>query len=98
MGPLRAQRTVTVVNAQGLHLRPLDMFVKLAGQYESRIELEKMGDRVDGKSILAILTLSVEMGAELTIEAFGDDSEEAADALAQLIASGFPEENTTNNT
>ena len=69
MGEPRAQRTVTVINPQGLHLRPLDMFVKLAGQFESRIELEKKGDRVDGKSILAILTLSVEQGTELTIMA-----------------------------
>ena len=55
-------RTVIVTNPQGLHARPADLFVKLASQFESKIEVIKDGERVDGKSILDILTLAAVAG------------------------------------
>ena len=87
-----ASRTVIVVNPQGLHARPVDLFVKLANQFESRIEVIKGGERVDGKSILSVLTLAAEQGTQLSIEATGHDAEAALDALAELIEKGFAEE------
>ena len=87
-------QTVVVTNPQGLHARPADMFVKLAGRYEARIEVIKDGERVDGKSILAILTLAAVEGSELTIEATGPDAEAALDALAKLVSRDFDENGT----
>ena len=72
-----AFRTVVVTNPQGLHARPADMFVKLASKYQSNIEVIKDGERVDGKSILAILTLAAVQGTQLRIEATGPDAEAA---------------------
>jgi phosphocarrier protein len=67
------------------------MFVKLAGQYQSRIEVIKDSERVDGKSILNILTLAAVEGTTLQIEATGSDAEAALDALVDLVARNFPE-------
>ncbi len=82
-------RTVVVSNQQGLHARPADLFVKLAGQFESKIEVIKDNERVDGKSILEILTLAARQGTQLTIEATGPDADNALEALAELVESGF---------
>src|SRR5690242_6067866 len=71
------RRTVIVTNPQGLHARPADLFVKLASQFESQIEIIKDSERVDVKSILAILTLAAVEGTELSIEATGTVAERA---------------------
>ena len=60
----KISRTVVVTNPQGLHARPADLFVKLASQYQATIEVIKDGERVDGKSILAILTLAAVQGTQ----------------------------------
>ena len=96
MTQITASRTVTVVNPQGLHARPVDLFVKLAVQFKSKIEVVKAGVRVDGKSILSVLTLAAEQGTQLSIEATGHDAEAALDALTGLIENGFAEEEEVN--
>lgn len=84
-----AHCTVTVTNPLGLHLRPAFMFAQLAGQFESKIEVIKGGERIDGKSILSILTLAAEKGTILKIEAVGNDAQAALEALVQLVEQGF---------
>ena len=81
-----------LTNPQGLHARPAHMFVKLATKFESAIELIKDSERVDGKSILAILTLAAGEGSTLNIEATGRDAEQALDALVELVAQNFSED------
>ena len=85
-------RTVTVSNPQGMHARPVDLFVKTALQFESNIQLVKDGERVDRKSILAILALGAQQGTQLAIEAIGSDADVALDALVTLVEQGFDEE------
>ncbi len=85
-------RTVTIVNSPGLHLRPAKLFVEMASTFRSRIELIKDDMRIDGKSILSILTLGAAQGTQVSLEGTGPDSQAAVEALAALIESGFPEE------
>jgi phosphocarrier protein len=80
-------KRVVVSNKQGLHARPADMFAKTAARFDSRIEVVKDGHRVDGKSILGVLTLVAEQGTELSIEATGHDAQEALKALVALVES-----------
>lgn len=86
-------RAVTIVNPNGLHARPADKMVRMASQYKSRIEIIKGHERVDGRSIISLLTLAAEQGTELVVQATGDDAQAAVDALAELIANHFHEEN-----
>jgi phosphocarrier protein len=67
------------------------MFVKCAGQFDSKIEVVKDSIRADGKSILSALTLVAEAGSELLIEATGHDAAEALAALVELVETGFVE-------
>lgn len=89
MEPPSVSKTVTVVNAQGLHARPADLFVKTANRFTSSIEVTKGNETVDGKSILSILTLAAEQGTELEINATGNDAREALAALSDLFEQGF---------
>ena len=87
-------RSVIVTNPQGLHARPADLFVKTALRFRAKIEVIKDGERVDGKSILSILTLGAPEGTELVIEATGEDAVTALDALVDLVAHDFHETET----
>jgi phosphotransferase system HPr (HPr) family protein len=70
------------------------MFARLARQFHSRIELVRDDRRVEASSIIDLLTLGAGPGTELILEAEGDDAEQAVEALARLVESGFPLEGT----
>jgi phosphotransferase system HPr (HPr) family protein len=80
-----ATKEVIVVNPQGLHARPADAFARLASQFVSMIDVVKEGQRANGKSILDLLMLAAEEGTVLTIEARGEDAEDAIEALGRLL-------------
>ena len=82
-------RRVTVVNPLGMHARAAARFVRLAGQFRSRIQVAR-GERImDGKSILGLLLLAAARGTALDITADGTDESEALAALCALVARGF---------
>jgi phosphotransferase system HPr (HPr) family protein len=85
-------RVIVIQNEQGLHARPAMLFAKLAMQFRSRVELVNGTHRVDGKSTLHLMTMGATKGTELILEAEGDDAEEAVEALAALVETGFDEE------
>ncbi len=85
------RRIVVIANEQGLHARPADLFVRLANRYEAEIQVVKDDRRVDGKSILDILTLGAGQGSQLVIEAVGRDAEDALEALVALFEQNFAE-------
>ena len=79
------QRTLKIQNSLGLHLRPVSLFVAEASKYRSRIFVSKDGVRVNGKSPVGIMMLAAGEGSTITIEAVGDDAEEALDGLEDLV-------------
>jgi phosphocarrier protein HPr len=85
------QRVVVISDKDplGLHIRPAEQFARLAMKFESEIEVVRDTLRVDGKSIMHMLTLGAEPGVELRLEACGADAEAAVDALVRFIESGF---------
>ena len=82
--------TVTINNPQGLHMRPAYLFAETAAKFESKIELVKEDVRIDGKSVLSILTLGATQGTEVSVEATGVDAQVAIETLEELLVSGFP--------
>ena len=82
-------RAVMLNHANGLHARPAELFARTAMKFESKVEVLCHSERVDGKSILHLLTMGATQGTELIIEADGKDAEQAVEALARLIESDF---------
>jgi phosphocarrier protein len=90
MSSTSATAKVTIQNPQGLHMRPAYLFAETASKFESQVELIKEDVRINGKSVLDILTLGAAQGTEILLEATGDDAHAAIETLEQLVVSGFP--------
>ncbi len=94
-----SSREAIVVNEQGFHARPAMKFADLANTFASEIVVTKRGgvdgepdETVDGKSIMALLTVMGIEGTKYQIEATGDDAEKAVESLAELFERKFDEE------
>ncbi|MEO6778230.1 MAG: HPr family phosphocarrier protein [Gemmatimonadaceae bacterium] len=86
-----AERTVTIVNKNGVHARPAAEIVKTAGKFASNITIVRDDLEVNGKSIMGVMMLAAECGSQIILRATGDDAEAAVEALAQLVAARFGE-------
>lgn len=86
------KKTATIVNKLGLHARPSAMLVTTAAKFKSEVFFSRDGLRVNGKSIMGVMTLAAEKGVELVVEVDGPDEEQAILAIVEVITSGFGEE------
>lgn len=84
--------TVKLLNESGLHARPANMFIRTAQKYKCDINLIKDTVKVDGKSILGLLTLGATKDTMITIEADGEDEKTAIIELKELINNKFGED------
>ena len=71
------RRTLDIVNRLGLH---------------ARVGVEKDGQSADGKSIMAVMMLAAAKGAQITVETEGPDADAALEAITELIADCFGED------
>lgn len=85
-------RVATIVNRRGLHARAAAKFVKLAGQFQAEVTVEKRGTVVSGLSIMGLMMLAAGPGCSIELKATGADAEGALGALVELIESKFGEE------
>jgi len=85
------ERSVKIVNKNGLHARPAAELVKTASRFQSEITMVRDDLEVNVKSIMGVMMLAAECGSSILIRADGPDAEQAADALAALVATGFGE-------
>ena len=84
-------KDVVVENQVGLHARPATFFIQKANEFKSSIWVEKEERRANAKSLLGVLSLGIMGGTQIRIIAGGTDEQEAVDALAKLVESGFSE-------
>jgi phosphocarrier protein len=85
-------RDLEIVNRKGLHARATAKFVQCCEKFDAVITVSKEGETVGGSSIMGILTLGAARGSTITVTAAGPQAKEALDALAELIANRFGEE------
>ena len=86
------QKTVRVINRAGIHARPAALLVQTAKDFVCEIIFERGDDRINGKSIMGIITLGASYGSDITIIADGIDEIKAVEALARLFETKFEEE------
>jgi len=86
------RKRITIKNRAGIHARPAALLVQTANSFDSDIYLEKDSERINGKSIMGIITLGATYNAEINIIADGNDEEEAVEAIASLFEKKFEEE------
>ena len=82
------QKTFTITNKMGLHMRPANTFVTEMSKFSSDVDIVFGGKRINGKSIMNIMA----GGSEITVECSGADENEMLKKAEELITSGFGEE------
>jgi phosphotransferase system HPr (HPr) family protein len=82
-----------VINQLGLHARAAAQLVRLAGTFQSNIELQRVDNAVaaDAKSILSVLTLAASRGTELELQVEGEDERRALESIEEIFLKGFGE-------
>lgn len=90
-GDFVIKKDLILINDEGLQLRPAAIFVKIANKFESELEVETMNKRVNGKSIIGIMSLGAFKGEKITLIAKGKDESELIDKITTAIESGFRE-------
>lgn len=80
-----------ITNKLGLHARAAGKFVEAASRFDSEVWLTKGSNRVNGKSIMGVLTLAAARGETVVMEIDGPDEEKALKVLKKLVRSGFGE-------
>jgi len=85
------ERTVKIINKAGLHTRPAATVVKMAAKYKCEFFISRGGMNINGKSIIGVMTLAAEEGAELVLSFNGEDEEQAAKEIIDYFERGFDE-------
>lgn len=78
-------KEIVVRCESGLHNRQATYFVQKSNEYVSDIWVETGSRKMNAKSLLGIMSLSVITGSTVLISASGDDEEEAVNALEALL-------------
>ena len=82
-------KDLTLLNRYGMHVRPAGLFAKTASRHDADVRVEKDGNIVSGKSIMALMTLEATCGTVLHVTASGPEAQEALDELEALVARKF---------
>jgi phosphotransferase system HPr (HPr) family protein len=71
----------TIIDPHGMHARPATALLRLARQFKSEFSLKKDGNKIQMKSMLNILSLSLKCGDTISVIIEGDDEPEAVAAI-----------------
>ena len=85
-------KELNIINERGLHARAAANFVKTIDGLNANIEVERLGQTVDGNSIMGLMMLAASKGTSIKVSASGTDAKKAIDLLSELINNKFGEE------
>jgi phosphocarrier protein HPr len=86
-------RELPIINKRGLHARASAKFVQMVERFNADIWVTKGGETVGGTSIMGLMMLSAGPGTSITVSAAGPEAQAALDAISELVAAKFNEEN-----
>lgn len=87
-----AEDTFEIINRLGLHARAASRLVQTASNFPCEVKVRRAEQVANAKSVMGVLLLCGAKGTKVTVEADGDQAEEAVAALGRLIADRFGEE------
>ena len=79
----------TIVNEQGMHMRPAQVFVTKMSAFPCEISLISGEKNANGKSIMSLMAACLKKGTDVEIRCNGEREDEALAAALELIASGL---------
>ncbi|CAN5383347.1 HPr family phosphocarrier protein [soil metagenome] len=85
-------RELPIINKRGLHARASAKFVQTAEKFDAELTVTRNGETVGGTSIMGLMMLSAGIGTSITVTASGREAPAAMDAITELLANKFGEE------
>ena len=85
-------KELEIKNIKGLHARAAAAFVKELEPFDAKIEVERIGQKVSGSSIMGLMMLAASKGTSIKVSASGKQAKEALKALEKLIDNKFGED------
>lgn len=86
------EKTLVIVNKLGLHARAATQLVQLNNKFDAHITLHQGDKQASANSVLGLMMLESHQGKEVTVVSEGIDAQAALDAVEELIATKFNEE------
>ena len=88
------QREIEIVNKLGLHARASAKLTQLAGKFDSDVQVERNGRKVNAKSIMGVMMLAAGKGSKITVSSDNGivsltgvtDSEQQANKAVQIAS------------
>jgi len=81
-----------IVSKLGLHARASAKLTQLAGSFPCEVWMERGSRRINAKSIMGVMMLAAGKGATVVIDTEGEGADAAAQAILNLIAGKFGED------
>ena len=82
---------VKLTNAQGMHMRPAQLFVNTITAYPCNVTILYNERVINARSIMNLMAACIKCGSEIEIQCSGEKEQECLDAAVALIKSGFGE-------
>ena len=80
------EKSMKIQLKNGLEARPVAVLVQVASRYESSIYIECEGKRVNAKSIMGMMSLGLNIGAEVHVTTDGKDEAEALTGIETFLS------------
>lgn len=80
------KEAMAIQSPSGLEARSIAVLVQLASQFDSKVYLEAGGKRVNAKSIMGMMSIGLDTGESVTIEADGEDEEAAIARISEFLS------------
>jgi len=72
----------------GLNDRPAAQLVQVASRFDSSVYIEYDNKKINAKSIMGMLTLKLDEGADISITADGADENDAISSIQSYLTAG----------
>ena len=85
-------KVVTVVNAEGMHMRPAGLIAKAVKEHpDSEVIMKANGKEIKAKAVMQIMAAGIKQGTEVELVVNGTDEQAVLDELVKMFEDGFGE-------
>ena len=78
-----------ITDEVGIHARPAGLLVKEAKKYASKIKITCDGKSAEATKLMAVMSLGVKRGNEVTVSVEGEDEDTAFDGMKEFFTTNL---------
>ena len=83
------EMTAVVRNVDGIHMRPSQVILDTVADYPGDVRVESAQGQADLHSIMGLLTMALEQGAQVKISVTGPEESDVCRKLVELFETEF---------